>query len=388
MLKAIHKNHHISGVLRVSKQRDSGIELMRIIAMLMVVGLHALLYGNYLDAISSYDGIIKDSAYFIRITFAPCVNMFVIISGYFMVTSSFDLKKTCKRTFSVYKIIFFYSVVLSVLVLILGPQYYTSNGVTENPVDIIVRMFIPVSSSQWYFFTSYIFMCLLAPFLNIALQKLTKRRYLFLLLVIGFFLSLCLTLACIKPLSDWISIRYHESISEGKSVFWFLYIYAIGGYVRLHVKPQPKPRFRYLLIAAVCATIGCVLYSCANETLTYDKVYIDYVNPLIVIFAVCMLLFFRDLHFHSKIVNTIASATIGVYAIHEFKFLREPIWGLFDLKNRDFSNIWKDLFMLAGMTLIVFFGCVLCDIIRQQIFRFAEFCTRKIKSGITAKKQV
>ena len=371
----------------MSKQRDSGIELMRIIAMLMVVGLHALLYGDYLEAVSSYNGVIKDSAYLIRIIFAPCVNMFVIISGYFMVTSSFDLKKTCKRTFSVYKIIFFYSVVLSVLVLILGPQYYTVNGVTENPVNIIVRMFIPVSSSQWYFFTSYIFMCLLAPFLNIVLQKLTKRQYLFLILVIGFFLSICLTLACIKPLSDWIHISYHEALKEGKSVFWFLYIYTLGGYVRLHVKPQPKPRFRYLLIAAICAAIGFTLYITAQKSLTYGRVYIDYVNPLIIIFAVCMLLFFRDLHFHSKIVNTIASATIGVYAIHEFKFLREPIWSLFDLNHRDFSNIWKDLFMFAGMTLAVFFGCILCDIIRQQIFRFAGFCARKIKTVIAAKKQ-
>lgn len=76
----------------MKKKRDSGIELLRIFAMLMVIGVHIFVYGGYFDTAREQSGIVWSSAYFMRLFFRPAVNIFIIITGYFMVHSPFDLK--------------------------------------------------------------------------------------------------------------------------------------------------------------------------------------------------------------------------------------------------------------------------------------------------------
>lgn len=363
----------------MAKRRDSGIELMRILAMLMVVGFHATIYGEYYKGALSAGGWVGISAEALRIFFAPCVNMFVIITGYFMARSPFDLRKTCKRALSFYLVIFFYSVVLSTITLIMGKSFYTIDGNTDNPIDIVIRMIFPVSSSQWYFFTSYLFLCLLAPFVNIVLQKLTKKQYLFLIGVLGFILSVWLTLSKIDALDNWVRSSYYNELREGKSVFWFLFIYILGGYIGLHSKQRRSPAFRYLAAAAGCFALGILLLALPNDILDYKSIYISYVNPLIVLFAVFMLMFFKDLHFHSRIINLLGSSTVGIYAIHEFRYMRKPIWDIFGFKSFDFPGTVYSLLMLAAMTVSLFLLCAAADLVRQQIFRLAEYIFGSVK---------
>lgn len=86
----------------MKKERDSGIELLRIFAMLMVIGVHAFLYGDYFEEACEYKGAIYKSAHFMKLFFRPAVDTYVIISGYFMVHTAFNLKKSYKRLLSMY----------------------------------------------------------------------------------------------------------------------------------------------------------------------------------------------------------------------------------------------------------------------------------------------
>ena len=154
------------------RKRDSGVELLRIMAMMMVIGLHAFNFGNYYEQANMVGGFVRLSSIGIRVLFIPAVDIFILISGYFMVKMRFDIKNAYKRVFRIYTVVLFYSVVLSLLSLVLGPKYHTINGNTDPVSIIIARMLLPVMSQTWYFLSHYIILCLLAPFVNIILQNI------------------------------------------------------------------------------------------------------------------------------------------------------------------------------------------------------------------------
>ncbi|MBO5387134.1 MAG: acyltransferase family protein, partial [Lachnospiraceae bacterium] len=84
---------------RVTKTRDSGIELLRIIAVFMVIGVHLFAYSHYKNQSIEIGGIVESMSFGIRVLFMPCVNIFVIITGYFMVKMKFNLERAYKRVF-------------------------------------------------------------------------------------------------------------------------------------------------------------------------------------------------------------------------------------------------------------------------------------------------
>ncbi len=79
-----------------------------------------------------------------------------------------------------------------------------------------------------------------------------------------------------------------------------------------------------------------------------EDIIISYSNPLIILMAVFMLMFFKDMHFHNHFINVPASATLGVYAIHEFKYVRYAIWSVFDFGKMNCSQLFKNLISIAG----------------------------------------
>ena len=87
-------------------QRQSGIELLRIIVMIQIIFLHAYQYGllhNASKAAGDIDGTLVTFIWsFCR---AP-VDVFIMISGYFMITSQFDIKKTIRRSGKIYGLFF------------------------------------------------------------------------------------------------------------------------------------------------------------------------------------------------------------------------------------------------------------------------------------------
>jgi surface polysaccharide O-acyltransferase-like enzyme len=71
--------------------RNFGLELLRIISMLMIVTLHYLGHGNVLETVDifSFNYYI---AWFIQSLSYVSVNIFVLISGYFLVDKEFKSK--------------------------------------------------------------------------------------------------------------------------------------------------------------------------------------------------------------------------------------------------------------------------------------------------------
>ncbi len=362
----------------MKKERDSGIELLRIFAIFMVIGVHIFLYGNYYKAALGVGGYVAETAKYFRLFFRPAVDIFVIITGYFMARSAFDLKKSYKRLLPLYLTIYFYSVVLSLFSLWLGPDFCRQEDEAKGALEIVLEMLFPVFSQQWYFVTDYIFMCLFAPFANIIFQSITKRQYQLLIVISTVIMSLWINLMEIKPLEDILSVYGYGEMMEGKNLFSFLYIYMLGGYIGIYGEIRQKPRVRYLFGFILFVWMNYYILAHYDETLDYYSVSRYYSNPFVVLSGVCALLFFKDLHFYNRAVNILSSTTFGIYVIHEFKFMREFIWGTFDFKKFDCSNLTVNFIRIIAIMLLVFsFGSVI-DLVRQRLFRGAAFLFRHL----------
>ena len=150
------------------KVREVGVELLRVIAMFLIVCQHIMNHGGFLKNAGENTLLLN----FINVLFAPTVNIFVLLSGYFNVRSGFRILKTA----SLWLQVFFYSVVGLLLALVLGIS------VGENHV---FAAFFPVINRSYWFFGAYILLYLASPFLNVMLNNLDKKH--FRALVIGIF---------------------------------------------------------------------------------------------------------------------------------------------------------------------------------------------------------
>ena len=93
------------------KQRDSSIELLRIITMFVIVAHHYVVNSGLMEVIAE-NGAMKGSSLFLLLFGwggKTGINCFVMITGYFMCKSNITLKKFLKLLLEVefYKILFY-----------------------------------------------------------------------------------------------------------------------------------------------------------------------------------------------------------------------------------------------------------------------------------------
>ena len=109
-------------------QRKSGIELLRIICMLMIIVLHVYTYGGLNQLSNAQGGRFEVMSDFMWSFFRTPVNVFMIITGYFMSKDVLDFKKSYRRIPKVYVTMLFYSILLTVLSFII----YSNNGFSPS----------------------------------------------------------------------------------------------------------------------------------------------------------------------------------------------------------------------------------------------------------------
>lgn len=149
--------------LNVSKKRQSNIELLRIIVMMLIVVHHFASYGAFTFSTSA----ITLNRIWFQILRSPgkiCTNVFVLISGYFLVEKE-NLK--IKKVLKMWAQIFTYSFLLFVIFACFG-------GDSLN-YKMILKRLLPITFVEWWFVSAYFMLYLISPFLNKFLTKLDKK---------------------------------------------------------------------------------------------------------------------------------------------------------------------------------------------------------------------
>ena len=150
-----------------AKNRQANFELLRIIAMLMVVTMHYLMKGNVASSMAEDGSVVNLLTWFIQSACIVAVNVYVLISGYFLVTAEWKISRLLKLVLQ----ILCYSIGVPLVCLCLG----VGNVAQWSVYDWGVAIF-PLQMEHYWFATAYIVLYLLVPVLSVAVQKMEKKQ--------------------------------------------------------------------------------------------------------------------------------------------------------------------------------------------------------------------
>lgn len=298
------------------KGRQMGVELLRIGAMLMIVAHHFAYHGvfnfEYLTAGSVFVDVLKLGG-------KLGTNIFVLITGYYSVSSSFSYKKIVRMLLQVT----FYSVLTYFLAVLFS--------VREFSLELLIESLLPLVfyRSAYWFFTLYIVLYCLTPILNAAVNNIGKKQ-------LGAIICLLLGIWCILP--NTVGLFTDTAEYDYSRLGFFLLLYLIGGYFRLYSFPlyQKKKLCRAFLVLSCLAFAFCrimcseVMMKAENpQLIRWLKMLCDYQQNSIfpVIVAVLMLIFFQTIQLKPyRAFFAVSKATFGVYLLHDSPWISKYLW--------------------------------------------------------------
>ena len=339
-------------------KRLPNFELLRIIAMLMIVMLHLLGndHGNVLSKTVPYS-----AAYYVTwLIEALCivgVNCYALISGYFLIESSFSWKKALRLAV----IVWFYAILLFLVGVI-------CKWLPLNLKTIFTAM-TPITGRAYWYISVYFGLYLLSPFINILIRNLNRKQ-------LRNLIVLCIVLFGILPT---ILPVYDMLLSGGGlGLAWFCTLYFIAAFIRLYgiekIGTIQLTKWTWLIVYFCFALLiwisKIMIAKVTDVALGYTigtSVFYQYESPLCLGESVALFMFFKDLKINRGwIIQKTAGLTLGVYLIHDNPTLRGKLWELVspNVEGNILVFIAKLLIILVG----IYIACSVIEWIREMLF--------------------
>lgn len=286
-------------------QRQSNIELLRILAMLGVIILH---YNNPLVGgaiVYSAEYPINNLILYVFESMTICaVDLFMVISGYFMCNIT-------KR--SLWK-----PLELIVQVIVISGSFYILTALINQNFSVkgLIGRLIPNN----YFVILYCTVYLVSPYVSSGLDKLDSANLKRMMIV-------CFGLFSIYPITvNFLELLVGRSLiglnsisvsgdQAGYNITNFLLCWTIGAYIRKR-KLQVSKNVNavcYICTTAVILVASLVLKE--NES-AWDAA-LSYCNPFVIVQASSLFSFFKQKNMGSiKFVNKLAEGAFMVFLMH------------------------------------------------------------------------
>lgn len=294
------------------KVRQSNFELLRIISMLMIIIHHFVMHGGVYGGVQG-NGLwprIVASIFFIGGSLG--VNIFMLISSYFLIDTKFSLKRVLRIWFEV----FFYSAVF----VLIGKfcMHETYDYATW------LRSFLPVTFNAAWFAVVYIFMCFISPFMNRLIKSLNKKNYTALITV------LFISLVGMSVLTFASPQRIFFNLSS-----LFIFMYFTAGYIKRFSIRILDNKFVSMAVFILSAAITCAFIILFNKLSAGGSKFFEaragipnnHESLFMFLAAVSLFMFFKNIDLgKNRVINYIAATAFGVYLIHDNGILRGHVW--------------------------------------------------------------
>lgn len=285
----------------MNKQRNSTLELLRIFSMIGVLGLHYLnkgIGGGLNTALPSNVVL----THFLESLCITSVNVFVLISGYFMIN-----QKTTglRKAIELYLVLLCYYLSFYAIACALGETVFSWKE--------LAYLIVPFARGDKWFLETYILLLLFAPFLNILISNLNKNTH---ILLGGIWLIV---------FSVWPSFFPSPPLADqGYGITNFVTLYLISSYIRKYVQ-LPKDR-KNVLAALLVFAASVLLITASCFTILKNRAW-WYCYLFNIIASTAVFYAFLNLPETSNAgINTVAGLTLGVYISHSFLHFQNLIY--------------------------------------------------------------
>ena len=316
------------------KQRLSNIELLRLLAMLYVLIVHAD-FSTF--GAPTMEGLaVRPVGVCVQYGFECfaicCVDVFVLISGWFGIR--FSLNKLWAFLFQVV----FYSLGLFLLAVAITLQ----KALTLEGLKSIFLF----NGSDYWFIKAYLILMVLAPMLNAFCDYASRREFKTILIV---YFAILMVYGWLEPASVHFTMNGCTALS-------FVGLYLLGRYLKMYRPKLTNYNRRIYAVVYVVACLVmffmCLLFLSQGVRVTLDSRLLNYGSPLVILSAVALLLFFSKWTFANKVVNQAAKSCLAVYLLHCNYFVF-PIYKDLTLKAHQLGWGVVVLFVLAVFVLAI-----------------------------------
>ena len=347
------------------KKRNASFELLRIVAMLMILVLHYNSQAEVLLQIGVPASGVKIYASIIEAVCITGLNTYVLLSGFFLSKGKIRPSRIIQLILQVY----FYTILVSAVMMLVG-SYSIQSG--ESLYKLVQYLF-PISSEHYWFVTAYILMYVLAPVMNAAAESLTQKQF------GAVIMGMLVWFSFVKSFVPVMFVTDHFGYDYG----WFIVLYLIAAYIRKYdvafLNNAKKSLAVFLISVSIIAAMSIGLYY-INLYRGGFNYYAEVPIHLNFIFTLTgslgLFSFFRYYRMRetkfADVVRFVAPFTFGVYLLHMHLEIRgrwvlwfEHIFGEVP-RNNVFLFAWHQVRCIA----IIFAAGVLVDWIRKMIFDF------------------
>ena len=337
------------------REKNYGIDALRILSMFMIVILHIFNTGGVLNATGRFTSQ-YEAGWVLQIATFCAVDVYALISGYVWVNAKYRYRNIVELWLQV----FFYTVLITALFSIFSPS-------SVSFLEWIKALF-PVMFNQYWYFSSYFALFLFIPLLNIILEKTEKKQLLIYIGIILLFFSGVQTL--------FFSDAFVTN--NGCSAIWLMILYLVGGYIKKYgICKNVKPT--KLVIGYLIMTVLTWLSKLCIELLTLGVLgevragnyFISNCSPFIFLAAVFLVLFFANLRisdFWKKVIGFLAPMSFGVYLIHVHPLV---FFGILKDRFVEYAALpWiLEILAVLGTAAVIYLICCLIDFVRLNLFK-------------------
>lgn len=342
----------------MKKKRMANMEVLRILAMMMVVMLHYLSKGQVLPAMIGTFGVNGYVAWILETFSIVSVNVYMLISGFFLTESSFS----CSRLLQLVCQVLFYSLLIPVVLIAAGVLQTGDLSLYK-----LLQYVLPVEMEQYWFATAYVMLYLLTPLLRCAVRHMKKAQLKVTIILLLLFMSFNKSVLPVRLTID----------NLGYDALWFVCVYLCAAYMRLYgikwFDSVSKGVWGYLAGCAGILGIALVIRALYMVTGKFEDFLIAtyHYNHILNLFA-AICLFYAFYHWKIKegktaeLARKIAPYTFGVYLLHEQVEIRY-LWPAWLGASAEGNPLWFVLKCILSV-LVVFVAGILADMVRGLIF--------------------
>ena len=332
--------------------RQSGLELLRIIAMIMIVAAHLSQRGNWAWVGTGTPLSLNHFFMNIVICFGQVgVAIFFTITGYFLYNSK---NYSWKRIFKIVRPTWFYSLFFLLLALLFAPSLINFSLPLNSTTAHLV---LPITTNAYWFISAYISLYLLLPYLKIWLDNLDNKKLLKLIIIIaGIFILPNILSYSLTDTSSFI-------FSIPSAIFYAIIGYTIHRHEKVLLQLKNIKLIFISFSGIIIYIISSLLIYFAITRLNYvninNNILIDAMSLPCMLTSIPLVIFFSRLKFMNKFINYIASLVFGIYLIHSNGIFINLVWGQHDLLRTSVASNYSPIhFILYFIFTVIIIFCV------------------------------
>lgn len=333
--------------MNMRSKRNPTYELLRIIAMYLIVINHYAMFVPIDFSDHKYNMFFN---YFMQTGGKFGVNLFVLITGYFMCSSTFRITKL-------------YSLLTKCITYSVGCYLVHSIIIRTFSVTDFISSCFPVITNEYWFITAYVGVYLLCPYINKLFYTLESKQRTNLTVILTIMFSVIPT------------FTFQETWTS--NFIWLTYLYWLGAYIKTDL-PEKFKNSKYLLFIGsllyVGITTSCIVIDYISNYIPVLSYHIGHFRNMtsfpLLLSSILIFVWFGKISINSKskfipVILTFAKGAFAICLIHENPFIKEYLWGEWIIKLTPKGVLY--LPFVVTISILIYILCTMLDFVVSKL---------------------